>query len=154
MTRRCTVVLLAAAALAGCRGDEPKRAAPATTRSDRLTLPEYRREANAICKRANREIRGLDQPDTPGELREFVGDARPIFSDAIDGLAELRPPVQLDRAHDRWLTQNRRVLAKLDDLEDAGLTEVLSRARDFARLNDEAVETAERRLGLTDCATT
>jgi len=139
---RSAAPLALVVALAGCGGDDGGK---------RLTAAEYRSQADAICAKANEDLRELEPPDSLGAMRSFVDEARPIAEGAVDDLDDLEPPQQLEPAHERWIQQNRHMVELLDDLKNQGLPGVASKAREFDRAAKTANDTARDDLGLDDC---
>jgi hypothetical protein len=148
---RAAAVVVAVCALSAC-GDRDTRPATTAAAPTHLTAPEYRRQATAICRRANAQLRGLAQPRSPSELREYVGRAQPVLARAVSDLDELDAPPSLDRAHARWLVKNRQALATLGELRSAGVIEALTRTRELVALNADAARIARTQLGLPTCA--
>lgn len=140
MTRLLPIAILAVAA-SGCGGG-----------GGQLSAAEYREQANAICAKANDDLRALPAPQSPDELTDYVDDARPIIEEAVSDLEDLEPPDELQRAADRWNDQNKRALDELEGLRNASLTEIQQKAGEFQQINDEANRIASEELGLQECA--
>jgi hypothetical protein len=139
---RRLLVIAAGVMLAGCGGG-----------GERLSASEYRSKADAICRAANQKLKGLGNPSTPGNLRSLVKKAKPIAKDAIDDLAALEPPKELESRVDDWNRKNEELLARLDELsEEKDLVKLQGEAQAFSDLNDETNRYARTALGLRDCA--
>ncbi len=138
-------ILLVLFAAAGCGGGGGGGG------GDRLSTADYREKADAICKRADEDLRALKQPKSAAELDNFVDDVEPIVSNAVDDLDDLNPPKKLESAHDRWVVQNKDVLDALQELRDASPATIRQKATQFAQLSDRATRTARDDLGLDEC---
>jgi hypothetical protein len=141
--RSAAALLAVSAALAGCGGGDSD--------GNRLSSAEYRRQADAICAKANADLRALEPPDSLAAMKDFVDDAKPIAQRAVDDLDELEPPQQLEQAHERWVEQNRHIVELLDELTEQQLPGVASKAREFDRVTKQTNETARDDLGLDEC---
>jgi hypothetical protein len=138
-------ILLVLLAAAGCGGGENGDG------GGRLSASEYRQNADAVCKRADEDLRALPQPKSAAELDGFVDKVEPIVEGAVEDLDELSPPEDLEAAHDRWVSQNREVLTALEELRNASPATIRQKATEFAELSDRATKTARDDLGLDEC---
>ena len=121
--------------------------------AETLTADEYRKQADAICAKANKKIEALGEPDSIDEFRNLVEDARPTVEDAVEDLGELDPPEDLEKAHDRWMDQNERLLETFEKLETVEDEQELARlGEQFAEENEAANRTAREDLDLDTCA--
>jgi hypothetical protein len=117
----------------------------------RLSADEYREQADAICAKANDDLRNVEQPQSVDALDDFVDEAKPIVEDAVGELDDLDPPEDLEDAHDRWIGQNKRLLEALDELKNSEQGDIEDKANEFGELNQEANRTARADLGLDEC---
>jgi hypothetical protein len=70
--------------LAGCGGssDPP----------DTLSAPEWRREANAICRDIGRQVRAVPQPTIEGDVLTFTATVSPLWKKEEERIRALRAP--------------------------------------------------------------
>jgi hypothetical protein len=85
----CGLVLV----IAGCGGG-----------NERLSAPDYAREASALCRRANRSVAGVELPPLAmgSEASHAMVQIVVVQRDAIDGLRALRPPERLTVTVQKW----------------------------------------------------
>ena len=140
--RRLLVVPLLTVALAACGGD-----------GDSLSASDYRAQAGDICRKANAKLKAFDDPSSIGEFHQLAKKAKPIVADAVDDLRDLKPPENLQDAHDRWLGLEDRIVDGLDEVQDAKTEEDVVRfAGKYGAIENEADEVAARDLGIKACA--
>jgi hypothetical protein len=105
---RIALVLVSAAALAGCGGDD-----------DRLTREEFTRQATAICDDLERRTEQVDEPRSPADVDDFAADLRAIVEDGLSDLRELRPPEDLEQPYERYLESGEELRAELERMAEA-----------------------------------
>jgi hypothetical protein len=74
--------------LAGCSGDSGLS-------EDRLSASEWRRQANAICREIDPEIRAVQRPVAEVEILPFTARVIPLWKSEEDRLRALVPPAEL-----------------------------------------------------------
>jgi hypothetical protein len=73
--------------------------------SDRLSAPEYAREASRVCRRGNRAIARIEVPPLATDQRasRAVATAVGLQRDTIDELREIRPPDSIAGRVQKWI---------------------------------------------------
>jgi len=136
--------LLALALLAGCGGDD-----------GRMSLEEFRAEANAICAEAERELRALPPPEDSAEgVATYAERAVPILAERLDELSELSPPEEEQTPFDALLEEAENELEALRDLQRAASRADAGSAADAAsrgRVATVRVNVLAVRLEVRDC---
>ena len=132
-----TLVLVAAASLAGCSDDDTG-----------LTATEFRTEANAICTAGGEEVHGaffsLGEDATAEDMQTAFDTVISVSYRQLDDIEDLAAPSELADQVDEFLRQGR---ADTDAAEAMGLG--------FFESEDDAWETTSelaRGLGLDACA--
>lgn len=136
------LVLLALALIAGCGGeDKPSKA-------------EYVAKLDKVCKDSNERIQKVKSPRTIKEIGRFTRDARPILEDSVKEAEDLELPEEQGDQFKAYVSDSKRSLDELDDLEkaaDSGSTpEVRKVFTKITRENRERDQQA-RKLGLKQC---
>ena len=133
---------LAALALAACGGDE------------RLSKPEYLREADAICAKYERRLDAFPEPRTLRDVPSFIERGVPLAKQELAELEELRPPEADEAEVGRLLTQVRETTAALERLGEAAAARdraaALAAAERVEEASDRAAKLA-RSYGLDEC---
>jgi hypothetical protein len=134
-----------AVGVAGC-GEE--KAAGKPTQRPLLSAAEFRTQANALCKRANKEMdaigAGLTASSTEPELKATVIRLVSRTKKLADDIAALEEPARLTGKVEDMLAS---VRVGLDALAGASLEQLSSLQGPFAEANAKA-----RKLGLSACA--
>jgi hypothetical protein len=128
--RLASVVVLGALALGGCGEGE------------RLSRPEFVRQATAICRPVERRLEALPRPQSLPELETYAQQAKELTDGGVEQLRELRPPEALEDAYDRYLDRAERVVELLGELEAAAADDDAGEAQ---RLLGEIGESAQTR---------
>jgi hypothetical protein len=139
-----SAAVLAVALLAACGGG-----------NDRLSEPEFRERANAICADFERQIDALSEPSSAEEVERFAAQASDLARRGVDELRALEPPAALEEDYDRFLDEGDAVVELSERLERAArdrdvaeLQEILAEAEESERRSDRLA----RELRLDDCA--
>jgi hypothetical protein len=125
-------------------GDEPER----------LSQAEFRRQANAICARAQTELNTIPDPAVVSELPSYFGVVLPIARHELDELAKLEPPADDESAFDRMLENGeetyalaRRTSAAAEKGDTEEVQKLLGDAAGVGAVGDRLA----RQLGLPEC---
>jgi len=122
--------------------------------SDTLSEREYIRELEKLCVQVNGDLEDLDEPEDYSDLVRLGEDAKEITEQGLEDLRDLKPPKDLEDAHDDYVASIERTVDLTDDFIAAAEDE------DDAELdkigNDLADEDAERNeiaddIGADDC---
>jgi hypothetical protein len=131
------------ALLAGCGGD------------GRMSIEEFRTEANAICAETERRLRELPPPaDSPEGVAGYADGAVPILEERHERLDELRPPEEEATPYDALLEEAEAEIRALRDLREAAEAEDHEGAAGAAsrgRVATVRVNVLAVRLELGDC---
>jgi len=84
---------LALVAATGCGGDDESGGA--------LSKAEYRKQGNAICKDALREVEGIPAPTSPEGIADYLEKVFDTGEKFNDEIVELEPPEELRADHER-----------------------------------------------------
>jgi hypothetical protein len=140
---RAFAVLAVVVLVAGCGGKA------------RLTRHEFARQADAICAKYNKKLRGLPQPRTLAQLNTFAAKAVPLVRQAAGELHALKPPNDEQRVADAWNKANGDVVTAMEHVRAAvkktDRTAVTKALAEGNRANDHSNQLA-RALGMTTCA--
>jgi hypothetical protein len=129
--------------LAGCGG------------SARLSRSEFRSKANAVCQRANAQLRQLSSAGSLDEIVASVDQRTRIVSDELRGLRKLKPPKADEVRFDAFLNDLRSRIARLPDLKAAAQGGDRPRARSVLQeIASNPTERDAQALGLSECAST
>jgi hypothetical protein len=112
--------------------------------NDRLSAPEYAREASDLCRRTSRAVARIEIPPltTPHDAARAMTDVVVVQRDTIDELRDLRPPEPLAGTVQKWIA-----------LLDQGADELeLMGARLRAGRTSEAVDFGAKATTLFDRA--
>jgi hypothetical protein len=103
----------------------------AVAASGELTEQQWRKKANAICAKAERRSRQVqeealgdlkrDEQPSLAQMTDYVEGVEPIVNDVADGIAALHEPKQLEAKVKRFVRAMRRELARLVDDPSLGL---------------------------------
>ncbi len=139
---------------AGCGGDE--ESGNDASSGGPLTTAEYRKQGNALCKDAIREVRAIPVPKSPDAAVGYLEKVFDTSERVNDEFAQLEPPEELQADHERATELSEEVEESFD-----GVIERLREASDPQEaLRDELrklvpeLERAEKlntRLGLEEC---
>ena len=139
---RCLLPLAAAAALAGCAGDEG------------LSRDDYTAQATAICEEHGKRIDEFRRPGVLELFEDYFDDVLPVARSQRDAVGELEPPADARDAHERLVERWSEVIGILEEGResaragsDVGIVITLRRATAAERAADEAA----RELGLGAC---
>jgi hypothetical protein len=148
---RVAAAVCAAVLLAACNGGGGT-SAESTTKAQ--TADQFRRQADAICRKYEDRLKELGAPTSIPDLKEFVTKAVPLIEQGNDELHGLMPPYELQADWDAAMGIEEDNLARLHDLEEAVQSNDLSALQAIAKSLDENQAESERlaqRLGLHDC---
>ena len=126
MPVRLAASALAALALAGCGGEE------------RLSKPEFVRQANAICAKYERRLDAIPEPRELREVQSYIDRGVPLAKQELAELAELRPPETDEAEVERLLTQVRKTISELERLGRAAAARDRAGAQAAAARVEEA----------------
>lgn len=126
---------------------------------ERLSKPEYTRQADAICAKYDEQLepveRELGRADSPEDAARAIDRAIPIVKEGVAKLRRLEPPEELEDDVDRWLELNEESARSLEELRDAAregetqrVAEIATRGEETERRSDELA----RQIGLVECA--
>ncbi len=149
MALACTASLVGA----GCGGDDDGEGA---SDGGSLTAAEYRKQGNALCKDAIREVRAIPEPKSPDEIADYLEEVFETSERVNDEFVALEPPEELRADHERAV--------ELSEESEKTFDELIERARDasdppaavqreFRKLVPELEKAQElnTRLGLEEC---
>ena len=142
----CAAVLLTA-----CNGGGGTSAGSPTQGQ---TADQFRRQADAICRKYEDRLKELGTPTSITDLQEFITKAVPLIEQGNDELHRLTPPGELRAEWDAAMGIEEDNLERLHDLEDAVQSNDLSALQTITKSLDENQAESERlaqRLGLHDC---
>jgi hypothetical protein len=140
----------AALILVACRGGGNS----AERTVEALTADQFRRQADAICRKYEDKLNALGSPSSMEELQDFVASAVPLIEQGNDELHGLMPPNELRADWETAMTLEDRSVETMHDLEDAVQSNDLSAFQRITKSLDENQAESERlakKLGLHDC---
>jgi hypothetical protein len=108
---RIALLLLLVLAAAGCGGD-----------GGRLAKPEYQKEVRQVGDTLGKSIRGLGEAGSNTDLKaaaKQIETLQDALRAAADDLDELRPPEEIEGAHDELVDGIRGFADELDELRKA-----------------------------------
>jgi hypothetical protein len=111
--------------------------------NDRLSAPDYAREASAVCRRGNRAVVRIEIPpltDSRAASRA-VGRVVVVQRDTIDDLRDVRPPESLAPTVQKWIAL---LDQGADELELMGVHLRASRTTEAADYGAKATTLLER----------
>jgi hypothetical protein len=122
--------------------------------AEALTADQFRRQADAICRKYEDKLNALGSPSSMEELQDFVTSALSLIEQGNDELHDLAPPHGLQADWGAALTLEDRSVETMHDLEDAVESNDLSAFQKITKSLDENQAESERlakKLGLHDC---
>lgn len=141
MPRAVPIGLCLAALLTGC-GDSG------------LDTSELQREGRQICSQADRQLRAIPEPHDTAATVETARRTISVTQRAIDRLAALDPPGDVEGDYKRLLadlrTQQRlanELITKTQQLDSAGAARIVERDEQLRQRTAEAA----RRIGIPSC---
>jgi hypothetical protein len=137
--------------LAACKGGG---GTSADTTTQAQTADQFRRQADAICRKYEDRLKELGTPTSIPDLKEFVTKAVPLIEQGNDELHGLTPPDELQADWDAAMEIEEDNLDRLHDLEEAVQSNDLAALQTITKSLDENQAESERlaqRLGLHDC---
>jgi hypothetical protein len=84
---------------AGCGGDE--KSDDGASGASPLTAAEYRKQGNALCKEAVREVGAIPEPNAPDEIAGYLEEVFDASEQVNDEFVKLQPPEELRADHER-----------------------------------------------------
>lgn len=121
-----------------------------------LSKLEYRREANALCRRAERKADALPEPQSPDEIASTFEDVLDLARRYDPRFAALDPPAELTSAHRDLVRENKRrerylqgLVGKLRASDDQPAT-LIAALPELRKLIQDSNALA-RGAGLKDC---
>ena len=146
MRARLIAAALAAVVLAGCGGSD-----------HRLSAQAYRAQATRICNDSRRQTAALGKPQTTRQFKAFLERGIAVTRRNVARLQRLRPPKDLQAAHDGIVAGERQGLAQLQRLSaqlhgDGRDVVVLKRAQPALSRLSAAADARYRAAGLPACA--
>jgi len=141
--RAAVASLSLALLLAGCGG------------GGRMSLEDFRTEANAVCAETEQRLRELPPPQDSAEgVAAYAEGAIPILEERHEQLQELEPPEEEEVAYDALVEEAGNELEALRDLREAAAGSDAQAAADAAsrgRVATVRVNVLAVRLELPDC---
>jgi hypothetical protein len=144
MRRAALIALAVVFVLGGCGGAS----------GSALTKEEYASKADAICGKFNQQTKSLATPKNLSDLAKIADETLPILDQAINDLADLRPPASEKALSDQWLAQVRNLKGDLQEIRDkaksgdvAAVQAVVPKATDH---NSQSNQLATQ-LGMSVC---
>jgi hypothetical protein len=140
----------AALVLAACGGGG--NSAGETTEA--LTADQFRRQADAICRKYEDKLNELGSPSSMEELEDFAASALPLIEQGNDELHDLRPPGEQRADWDAAMKLQDQSVETMHDLEDAVRSNDLPALQTITKALDDNQAESERlaqKLGLHDC---
>lgn len=150
MALACTALV----AGAGCGGDE--ESGDGASGDGPLTAAEYRKQGNALCKDALREVEAISAPKSPDAIAGYLEEVFDISERVNDEFAGLEPPDELRADHERAVELGEESEKTFDGLlervRDASNPQAAVR-EEFPKLAPELEEAQKlnSRLGLDEC---
>lgn len=141
-------IVIAVTAVAACGGGSD---------SGPPSVPEFRNEANAVCREAAESLADIDPPTAPGEFAVALEEVLPLQEDLIDGLRGVEPPEELVETYEDALEvlSEQRALGQqaLNDIGGGGnAAGVLTTLGPEIQESEERIDEIMLELGLADCA--
>jgi hypothetical protein len=122
--------------------------------TDALTAAQFRRQADAICRKYEDKLNELGSPSSMEELQHFVASALPLIEQGNDELHDLTPPDELRADWNTAIKLQDQSVETMHDLEDAVQNNDLSALQTITKSLDENQAESEQlahKLGLHDC---
>ena len=149
---------LALTTATGCGGDDGdgKGGGASPSGDGSLTAAEYRKQGNALCEDAVREVEAIPAPTSADNIADYLETVFDASEEVNDRFVELEPPEELRADHERAV--------ELSLESEKTFDEVVERVRDasdpqaavqreFRRLAPDLAqaEKLNSRLGLDEC---
>lgn len=135
-----------ALAVAGCGGGGGG--------GERLSLEEYRSQADAICKEYGDRLDAIGAPNSLDEFGEVMKDGKAIASEQLEKLRELAAPEEIESVVDEAYATLDEQLALFDELiaaaeaeDEAKITSII----DGGEALDKKANDLAKQAGLTEC---
>jgi hypothetical protein len=141
----------AALLLAACGGGGGSSKGGTT---EALTADQFRRQADAICRKYEDKLNELGSPSSMEELQDFVTSALPLIQEGNDELHGLPPPDELQDDWDAAMKLQDESVETMHDLDDAVRSNDLSALQTITKaLDDNQAESEQlaQKLGLHNC---
>jgi hypothetical protein len=141
----------AALLLAACGGGGGSSKGGTT---EALTADQFRRQADAICRKYEDKLNELGSPSSMEELQDFVTSALPLIQEGNHELHGLTPPDELQDDWDAAMKLQDESVETMHDLDDAVRSNDLSALQTITKaLDDNQAESEQlaQKLGLDDC---
>jgi hypothetical protein len=141
----------AALLLAACSGGGDDNAGETAST---LAADQFRRQADAICRKYENELDELATPSSMDELQRFVADALRLVEQGRMELDSLTPPGELRADWDEAMKLQDQSVDAMHDLEEAvGRNDLAAVSTITKSLDDNQAESERvaRKLGLHDC---
>jgi hypothetical protein len=122
---------------------------------ERLGRDEYAARADAVCREAVTERRGLPTPTAIADVPAYVERALPILDGARTQLRKLKPPKDLDVRVSDWfdaLANERDALQDLGRAASDGDRKRVAELSAAAAENDRRARSLARAMGLVGCS--
>jgi hypothetical protein len=85
----------------------------------RLSKSAFDAKANAICKKYRAKVATVPTPKSINDVPAYVVEVKPSIERALDEVANLKPPQNLQSTYDRWVSTERAALKDVDRLRRA-----------------------------------
>lgn len=121
---------------------------------DRLTREELIEEADSTCAEYDQRIEEVEEPQSLGDVEEYLEEIRPIVEEGTEQLAELDPPEELQDEYDAWIDATRANVDRFDELEEAvssGDEQQIQEALEDAGTGGEEAARLADELGFEEC---
>jgi hypothetical protein len=141
----------AALVLAACGGGGGGSAGET---AEALTADQFRRQADAICRKYEDRLNELGSPSSMEELQDFVASALPLIEQGNDELHDLTPPDELQAEWNEAMKLQDQSVETMHDLKDAVQSNDLSALQTITKSLDANQAESERlaqKLGLHNC---
>ena len=136
----------------GCGEDEKD----SSKEDSKAGAAEYRREGNALCRQAEKEVERLPQPTDPQGLGDYFDEGADVTQKYTKRFEALRPPADLRTLHQQAVRDNEegiryfRRLAREFRSSDNPTATFKAELPGLIRLVEKG-NRISRRLGLNDC---
>ncbi len=139
---------------AGCGGDE--ESGDGASSGGPLTTTEYRKQGNALCKDAVREVEAIPVPKSPDAIAGYLEEVFDTSEQVNDEFVKLQPPEELQADHERAVELSKEFEKTFDGVIERvrGASDPQAALRDEFRKLVPELETAQKlntRLGLEEC---
>jgi hypothetical protein len=149
---------LALGAAAGCGGDDSSEESGGESASGggALTAAEYRKQGNALCKDAVREVEAIPAPRSPEDVADYLEKVFDSSEKVNDEFMKLEPPEDLRADHKRAVELSNESEKTFDGVakrvREASNPQaaVVSELRKLAPALEQA-EKLNTKLGLDEC---